>query len=472
MSKQFRLKKNMRDAVTAFLLLEFFSSLFFSCDVISFESLDTEISIAENADYYNGENIEVIFSSQMRSQTVEKIIALKKDGAKIETEFIWQNEKCLAKPIGGFVLGCAYDFSLRGQVQSADGKEYSVAINRKFIFGEKEKIFTLENFLSPKENGASLELRFNKEIDVARFEQEFKISPHIQTNKEFSLDKKAVKIIPKEKWKNDTFYTWTLENVFSADGYKLHKTYSENFMAANEHIRPQVICVCPVILNENLEEEKAVFLKEQNLSALRDKQPFGIIFSKPMDFDSVKNALYFEPNIGGVLLKAGEDKFVYAPYENYKIAQEYLLTVDKSAKDIFGLEMQSQKNFYFSNDNEFLKIISVETDSFRLEENRITEISIPDDGTLFLSMRFSSDISQKHYKTIESAVKLGVFFPNSANPAKLNSIRPNGNCIVICWNNLSRNCIYELKILGGKNYLANDFDEYLEEEKCFYLKIK
>lgn len=472
MSKQSKFRKSVRGVKSIFLLLAIFSKSFFSCGVISFERLDTEISIAENADYYNGENIEVFFSSKMLHPTVEKIITLKKDGAKIETEFIWQNERCLVKPIGGFIPGCAYDFSLRGQARTADEREYSVAISRKFIFGEKEKNFILEEFFSPKESDAALEFRFNKEIDVARFEQEFKISPYIQANKEFSFDKKIVKIIPKDKWQNNTFYTWTLENIFSADGYKIHTAYSENFMAANEHIRPQVICVCPVILNENMETEKATFLKEQSLSALRGKQPLGIIFSKPMDFNSVKNALYFEANLGGVLLKVDEYKFIYAPYENYKIGQEYLLTIDKSAKDIFGLEMQSQKNFYFSSDDDFLKITSIETDSVRLQENCITEIYVPDDGTLFLKIQFSSDISSRCHKSIESAIRLGAFFPNSANPAKLNSIRPNGKSIVLCWNNLSKDCIYELKILGGKNYLANDFDEYLEEEKCFYLKIK
>ncbi len=472
MSKQCKFRKNVRGAMSAFLLLAIFSKAFFSCGVISFERLDTAISIAEDADYYDGENIEIVFSAQMLRPTVEKIIALKKDGSKIETEFIWQNEKCLAKPIGGFIFGCAYDFSLRGQARTADEKEYSVAISRKFIFGEKEKIFTLEDFFSPSESDGALEFRFNKEIDVARLEQEFKISPYIQTNKEFSSDKKSVKIIPKDKWQSNTFYTWTIENLFSADGYKIHTTYSENFIAQSAHVRPAVTCVCPVILNENMETEKAVFLKEQSLSALRGKQPLGIIFSKPMDFDSVKSALYFEVSLDGVLLKVDECKFIYAPYENYKIGQEYLLTVGKSAKDIFGLEMQSQQNFYFSSDNEFLKIVSVETDSLQLHENHITEIALPDDGTLFLKIQFSSDISPKCHKSIESAIKLGAFFPNSANPAKLNSIRPSGKNIVLCWNNLSKNCVYELKILGGKNYLANDFDEYVEEEKCFYLKIK
>lgn len=472
MSRQYKSRRNVRGTMSAFLLLAMFSKAFFSCGIISFERLETAISVAETADYYDGENIEVSFSAQMLHSTVEKIIALKKDGSKIETEFIWHNEKCLVKPIGGFIPGCAYDFSLRGQARTVDEREYSVAISRKFIFGEKEKIFILEDFISPNESDGALEFRFNKEIDVARFEQEFKISPYIQTNKEFSVDKKSVNIIPKDTWQINTFYTWTLENLFSADGYKIHTTYSENFMAQSAHVRPKVTCVCPVILNENLEAEKAVFLKDQTLSDLQGKQPLGIIFSKPMDFDSVKSALYFEVNLDGVLLKADECKFIYAPYENYKIAQEYVLTVSKNAKDIFGLEMQSQQNFYFTSDNEFLKIVSVETDLLHLQENHITEIAIPDDGTLFLNIQFSSDISPKCYKSIESAIKLGAFFPNSANPAKLNSIRPNGKSVVLCWNNLSKNCIYELKILGGKNYLVNDFDEYVEEEQCFYLKIK
>ena len=459
--------KFTRGAMSAFILL----AIFFSCDIISFEKLGAEISISETSDYYNSENIEITFSSQMQSQTVERIVALKKDGSRIEAEFIWENEKCLVKPIGGFIPGCAYDFSLSGQAQCADGREYDIAISRKFIFGEKEKIFVFEEFLSPNESGGALELRFNKEIDVASFEMEFKISPYIQTNKEFHSDKKSVRIIPKDKWQINTFYTWTLENIFSADGYKIHKTYSENFMAESAHIRPQLLCVCPAILDENLEAEKATFLEEQDLSALHGKQPFGMIFSKPMDFDSVENALYFEPNIGGVLLKADERKFIYVPYENYKIGQEYLFSVNKSAKDIFGLEMQSQRNFYFSSDNEFLKVIYVGTDSQRLEDG-ITEISIPDDGTLFLKIEFSSDISPKCYSSIEGAIKLGVLFPNSANPAKLNSIRPNGNSVTLSWNNLSKEGIYELKILGGKNYLASDFDEYLEEEKCFYIKTK
>lgn len=469
MSRRFSFQKKAR--VAKFFLLAIFSKAFFSCSIISFETLGAEISIAERSDYYNAENIEIAFSSQMQRESVERIIALKKEGSKIEAEFFWQNEKCLLKPIGGFILGCAYDFSLSGQTRTMDGKEYELAINRKFIFGEKEKLFALEKAISPEESGGALEFRFNKEIDIATFEMEFKISPYIQTNKEFNSDKTAVRIIPKDKWETNTFYIWTVENIFSADGYKIHKTYSENFMAKTEHLRPQLIGVCPAILNENMEAEKAIFLEGQDLSALQGKQPFGMIFSKPMDFDSVENSLHFEPSLGGVLLKAGENKFIYAPYENYKIGQEYLLSVNKSAKDIFGLEMESQRNFYFASYDEFLKVIDVTTDSQYLEDG-ITEIEIPDDGTLFFKIRFSSDISPECYKSIESAIKLSVLFPNSANPAKLNSIRPSGNCVTLSWNNLSKGGIYELKILGGKNYLANNFGSYMEEEKCFYIKAK
>lgn len=458
-------------------VLATFCMVLFSCNIVSFELLDTSVSVNEKAAYYEAENIEVSFSSSMNTESAERLVILKKDNVVQETEISWNGARCLVKPVGGFCLGQEYTFSLCGEVLTSDGRTYNVNITRKFIFGNKENIFLVENSVAPTDKNSALEFYFNKELDIASFEQEFKISPYIEVKKEYAADKKSVCIIPADKWLNNTFYTWTLENVLSADKYRMYKTYSDNFMAVNENERPKIISICPVNLDETLNPKTAAFLTTQDLSALFGKQPLGIVFDKPMDFESVKNALYFEPSVGGVLLQSDEYKFVYMPYENYQIGKEYLLKVNHSAKDIYGLEMSEQKNFYFTTSDEFLKINSIDVDGIELHKDETITVEATNDGTLFVKIYFSCDIVSENSSNIQKAINLNMHFPNTINPAKLTHININGNCVSTKWENLSKqteyaDCIYELKIAGGKNYITTKNQTYLEADECFFIRIK
>ena len=233
--------------------------------------------------------------------------------------------------------------------------------------------------------------------------------------------------------------------------------------------------------------------------------PVGFIFSKPMDFESVKAGVSFSPAISGTFFKADSDetKFIFVPQDNYEIGAEYILTVSKNIKDKNGLNFFEEVKKTFFSGQEYLQIESIkfgqtllngtEADSSELEENSTKETL--KDGTAIkilkseedneneltevcLGLLFSQSIEEEMLAAVEKSISLNAVFPLSlASPVKTEISWANERKMLfitwsrICASTEEENFFYKLKIAGGKTGLRTGRGNYLEEDLCAVIKF-
>ena len=464
-----------------FMAAALFLSLSFSCSLLSFEELQTNLSVAEKQNYYEGDYVTIDFSMDMNKNIAENLISIKEDGKAQEKETIWRQQRFLSvRAAGGFKKGCKYNFTINGALLTSDGRSYEVQIDREFIFGNAEEVFLIESAEEPKENArAPLSLVFNKPINPASFERAFSLTPSIEAAKKYSADKRRVELAPKDKWSANIFYTWKVQDAFSADGVKICKDYSGSFMAMQKAASPKAICVCPVL-------ESGVFLEGAGLENLLERQSLGIIFDSEMNFESVKNGVNFTPQVEGFWNKIDEKRFVFSPAKNYKIQTEYLLEVSGAVEDANGIRVLQSQNYRFKTSQEYITLSAFcinksagSYESIELKKDCVNRVKIGKKSPLCVLLRFSKALDEKSIGRIKNAASLSTLFPLNASSPNLDEIQINESAFTearLDWSgfdfsNDEEEIIYKLKINGGSNFIFDKFEECLKEDECFYISI-
>ena len=433
--------------------------------LLSFEELETDVFVESR--------VKIAFSLGMDRGSVESLLSLKEDGKRIDAKIEWEKDNCFAQAIGGFKKGCKYTLSLQGDVYASDGRKYWLNVFKEFVHGEEGGAFTLDSFEERKnERGdvESLEFRFNKPVDAAMFEREFGLNPFIQTKKIFSEDLKRVEIIPGEKWKANEFYEWKIDNVFSQDGTKIFKECKGVFVGAKKEKAPKLLKVCPVLGD--------VFFEEKSLDDLLERQSIGFVFDCEINLESLERSVSFTPSAQGYWTKAGAGKYVFTPYKNYQIQKECLLCVDSMLEDVWGEKLGIERNFYFTLKNDYIKIQSASANGAPLDEEKLTEVPIEPEAPFCVKIVFSKFLDQKALLGIKSAIRLESAFPLSLENPKLDSIQIiSAASIEFTYSNLKpalvgEDCVYKLCVKGGENFIFDAQNEYLKEDKCFYISAR
>ena len=444
-----------------------------SCAFVSFEELDAKISVQEKQTHYKNEYVKIDFSFGMEKPSVENLISLKKDGQRLSTKIEWQDNSCLVKAAGSFKKGCKYELSLQGDVYANDGRKYSLNLYREFTFGGEDEAFNLIGVEEKKDlNGdiKSLVFLFNKAADAAYFEREFTLSPYVEAKKEWSKDFLSVEIWPKDKWKANVFYDWSLGNIFSQDGVKIFKDFKGSFLGAKKEKVPKLLKVCPAI--------GETFLESQKLDDLLESQAVGFVFDCEMNAESIERGIYFTPSVQGYWKSVDGRRFAFTPYNNYKSNEEYRIAITDAVEDKWGIKFSEEQNIFFKTKTDFIKIQSASFNTEELKKDVINQLKIDKDCPAYIRIVFSKNLSQKSLAEIKSAVKFeGVFPPSVQNPKmdSLNVISP--NCLEISYSNISaaaleQECLYKLTVKGGEKFVYDGQNECLKEDECFYMDIR
>ncbi len=430
----------------------------FSCKILTFEPLESSVTVDDK--------IAVSFSQSMNESIVEDRLQLKKGNSTVQCRTEWKNNTCCIEPLSGFDYGQEYTFSLKGDLLTEDGRHYDVDLYKYFIYGEKNKSFMLLRCELPapeKNNRAPVILTFNKPVSKASFENVFEISPFIELNKEYCDDCRRVVLSPKNCWQNKVFYTWKVTGLFSEDSYKINKEYSESFIAVDESDFPEIVNVFP-------------------LKQVGPKEPMNFVFNRAMNYDSVKNGISISPSISGYWENMDSMHFVFFPYNNYEIDREYLITIDKSVTDSYGIKLENSRNLYFKAGYSYLKIEKVFINGAALSAGSINTIKVDTElQNAFMNIVFSSRLSKEFAGHLSDYVMVHTIFPDYVSSPQLSSIcfsGTDGSCqnIEFNWKGFlqsrdQKEIIYELKIIGGRNSLKGEDESYLKEDICYYFKV-
>ena len=447
----------------------------FSCSVLSFEELEASVSVGERQNYYAQKYVAFNFSIGVNTSQAQTIFALKEDGSAAEADFIWAEKAFLVQARGGFKKGRKYSVSLNGGLLTNDGRTYSVALFREFVYGEESEIFCVKKVEEPQKVGSpkgALAITFNKAVDAAVFEREFNLSPSLEVKKSYSADMKRVEIVPADKWKANLYYTWRLGKTRSKDGAKIDREWSGSFMAVEKNEAPKLLCVCPVL-------ESGAFLEGRDLNGILEKQAVGFVFDSNMDFESVQSGIYWSPFVNGYWTKADSRRFFFTPYDNYKIGEEYTVTVSEAVEDTLGLCLKESANVRFSAQSQFIEA-SVFLNGNPLVPGKVNAARAAQGCPLLFTLEFSRALDKKSIAGFKSAVSLAPHFPLDIASPNLESVKAlggNGSALQVEFGNFDfseggEEKIYAFTISGGKNFVYDAYGEYLKEDACFYVLLE
>jgi hypothetical protein len=355
-----------------------------------------------------------------------------------------------------------------------DGRYYNAGVDRSFHYGEKDGAFYL---LSGTFEDDVLNFIFAKPPAVTSFNENFSISPYMETDAIFSSDGKTVSVKPKTGWDINTIYTWTIKNMLSRDEYIMEQTYTGTFRGLFDGELPELLEICPV----TYEDGGALWHRDTPLDGqLLEKQSIGFIFSKPMEEASVKSGITFYPNINGYILKEDEYRYIFVPEETYRIKEQYRIQVARTISDVSGLKLSEEGSYFFTVMNDYIKISAVKFDdntNAMPAGKTISEYDIASTGDLRVTIEFSSVISEEHRSKAVEAVSLDVLFPlSTANPSPVSIGWSDGGFkLIMTWEGLQASMygveqFYSLTISSGRDSVINGFGEYLEEDVCVLFK--
>ena len=444
-----------------------------SCSLVSFEELETCVSLFEEQTYCANQIVKIDFSICMDKASIENLISLKEDGSRVDARIDWLGSSCLVQARGGFMKGRKYILNVQGPAYAQDGRAYSVNIYREFIFGNAVDRFALNAVEEKKDARGDIEcllFTFNKAIDPATFEREFNVTPYIDLNKEYSNDFLTARVFPKDKWKANVFYAWKLANIVSADGVKIFKACEGSFLGAKKDKEPQLLKACPVI--------GKTFLEDESLDNLLERQSIGLVFDCEMSMESVKNGVYFTPTAQGHWDSDDMKRFVFTPYKNYLVETKYRLTISESVEDKWGIKVKDEKNICFLQKTNFIEIERLALNTKEITENQENKIKADEDAPAYFRIVFTKALDERSLLEVKNAVKFEGIFPQNIQSPRLNAITIiNANTIELTYDNikaadLGKECVYKLTIRGGENFIYNSMGEYLKEDKCYCISME
>lgn len=462
-----------------------------SCNVISFDEYSVTMNPGSDLSWYDGDYIAFSFNCDVARYYVEKSINLTRDNSNCDIEYLWTNSSVLKiKPKENWLKGSLYKCEMNGTLFSINGDTFSVLENCTFYYGRKVDSFILADAPFDENDvpvNRTLEFHFNHRVSKNVFEESFSLTPDVSYRIESDEEKRLYKIIPLTKWDINKRYCWSFEKLISDDSWILTKNTEGSFQTVSDTELPELQKICSVSSNN----ADAVWNTEFSLSGnVSRKMSIGFIFSKPMNFDSVKSNISFSPSISGYFMSVPGDnaKFLFVPEENYSIETEYLITIDKNIEDLSGLNLfEDYKEIFFSEDT-FLYVQSISfgpqtvlhpSEEVQPEISRVQTLpNSSGKNEITADILFSMPINENKLLDCENTVSLSLVFPlTSVTPVKTavkwNSTR---DMISITWENMTESTdsfetVYLLKITGGKSGAATGDGAYLKDNICAYLNF-
>lgn len=470
------------------IVLAVFISLFsFSCAFVSFEKFNLECNLSENLEFFEEENITLNFSILPNHQDIENNIKLVADSSTTECVFTWNGNNCSFAPKTGWEYGSFYDFTLSNQIEMEDGRTYKVNIRRMFYYGNESKYLKLVNCNvehdSQIEKNDSLEFTFNNPVNILSFKENFSIIPVISYDIKFEDDNKKVCITPSETWKTNTYYTWNLTDIKSNEKYPLDKTYSQGFYAPQDTVQPQVSLICPVAK----EGSSYTWFTNKTLDQMQVDYNIGIVFSEPVDFDSLNNALSFSPNMEGYLLDVSEQaeekgtKFIYCVQNYWNANKEYEMTISKSLKDLNDISLYDDYVVYFTTDPAYFQIekITINQTDVTVFNEDINQISLAAGESIIpVTIYYNKAVTAEYKNKAYESVSLNSYFPSTAiSPTVLSAKWTDDSTLTINFQGFTKTTTevtnyYLLNISGGSNILLDEYGNYLEDNVCVYFIVQ
>ncbi len=460
--------------LTLLFLLPF---LLLSCNILTFEEDSGESKPDLSVSWFNGDYVVFLFSCEVLHYYAEECVILKSGTSQFSTDKSWIGNMLLVKPRDGWIKGRMYYSCISGTMFKPSGNSFPVYAASSFTYGDPSSVFypvSLPPSVSDCGRDYSFSFAFNKEISKVTFTDSFSISPAVEYRIDSDSTRKIFTVHPKKTWAASTFYSWKIESLKSLDNHELQDVLSGNFETRSDYDYPVLTKICPV----SDSSDSSIWFEDKSLDGnLSGKMPLGFIFSKPMKFESVKNAVSITPSIDGYFLQSGEDgkRFLFVPEKYWK---KYVVKVSTEAEDDNDLSLFSDFVDSFTSCDEYLELESVKFDTSEITDWRTSTVIHPvSDDSISIMLCFSRPIAEENLYSVANSISLSLLFPmTSKSPVRTEILwNSSRDTVTLTYKNLSvksaeQTTYYTLKIVGGEGGINTGDGIYLKEDICISIQ--
>ena len=454
-----------------------------SCGFLDFTPVEVGCPRLDGDGYFDGVELELEFSHEPDLVSLKELVVLKRDGVRVDSLVRLEGGRALVMPTEPWQRGVEYSLGVEGQLELVAGGSHGVSFYRRFWYGRPGEGFSLLEWTAPAGAGgdAALVLEFDCGVDMPSFAKSFSLEPKVDYRVHVENQGRRVVVVPQEGWPVNTRFLWKLSRCQSSQQVLLDKSYQDDFVWAVDIQIP----VLEGVYSLGLDGTSLV-----ELGSVFDRQPLVLVFSKEMDFDSVRSGLQVEPGISGELYPGADGRrFVWMPAEHWSLEGQYRVVLDSSVKDVSGLPLGQQEQRFFSSFNEYLQVQTIvlgdgEAEAGRVdfadEESFFREIiykSYDDELKIITAITFSQPLSQDLLYQALDSVTMEPFFPvTGAYPILEMARRQGDHTLVLHWSGFSPSTtdvdnFYQLKISGGASGPVTDSGCYLKEDVCLVIQL-
>lgn len=477
----------MRSIKNCFLIISllFFTDVFLSsCFFVSFEDLSVECNISETIEYFNEDYICVTFSIFPDQKEFEDSVQLSQGSTAVICDFEWEDNTCKICPRENWTYGSAYSFIVNKELTMIDGRAYTVNLFRTFFYGQSEKYLKLMN-CSITDNSVidyrtNIIFTFNNSVDILSVKEKFTIVPSISYKLVFADDNKTVTVIPTENWKTNTYYSWELNEIKSREQYPLNKKYTGAFYSPSDIIQPKLVSIHPVLVDSAAK----TWRRDKSISDLYVHESLGFIFSEPVNFETVKNAITFTPSLSGTFIQSDTEgkEYIYCIQKNWDSETEYQIKISTSLQDNNKLPLYEEYQKFFKPKIEFTSISSISLNSTTItdyseKENVCTLPQAQVGAEITVTIEFCMNIDDKFKDTAYKMVSVSSYFPSSAaSPSILHALWISDSELEILYKGFTKSTLnknyYFLKITGGNKNILSTEGSFLKDDVCVYFIVQ
>jgi hypothetical protein len=434
------------------------------------------------------------FDTDMLKPETEDIFQVSYYGGFVKGDLRWEGRALYFTPASPWKAGIRYTLKLSGTVYSKDGRDLSLSkVIPFFALSVSPAPYLLS--ASPQDGESTealipgervLELVFSEPMD--RGSTEMALTLDGAWTAEWLDDDKCLGIRCEKPLSPWTVYRWSLsEAALSREGVPLASPVSGSFITDKDRFRPEPVKIIPLL--KGASDGGGVWrdwipagLDLEN--GLGPEQGIGIEFNKPMNGESIRRSLSFNPSLPGRTEELSPVSVVFIPNKNPDPGVIYTLTISGDVRDSRGLEMGDDHRLFFKADIPFLKILSLAVDEGGEVQDPAGDetfpvlIDIPGGGVLKFTLVFSLPFGPEEKEEEAFRISLESFFPGTLPPVSLRFVRwLSSDRIRMEWEGLESGTeeephYYRLRLPGGRNGISSGSGSYLEKDFCFYFKAE
>ncbi len=427
--------------------------------------------------------VSVTFSTDMEQQEVERALAITSKEGTIEGDRYWEGSKLVFVPLSPWKAGIRYNLALNGLVHARDGRELRLSVNHPFYGlcrGEQPVLLSVDpssggtvpvQALEPPLPGAEssphgppISLRFSRPMNRLSVQDALKIEGVDQLAWIWTEDDRNLLLIPYKSLSPWTVYRWSLKKTAAArDGIPLGREESGTFCTTLDTERPRV---------------ERTFTLAPAVSGWTDLgrgpgdldigQALGVRFSKPMNRDSLLQAVRIEPSLSGYAVQIDAQTVAWVPDRPPEPETTYVLVVAGDTRDTSGLTLEGEYRESFIPAIPYLQLESLEADGsspvtgpFPPVNPQVYTIHVAaPEGLVSINLHFSHPFDSGAQTGVIKMITLSPYFPGSLAPVALRAASwVTDSTLRLVWEGLEAGSggitnYYRLTLTGGRSGLS------------------